>query len=49
MPVHYQQQAMHAPLCLPHGWTCGPGLPTCCSGLVCYDGNAKRGAHCVSR
>ena len=49
MPLHYQHQAMHAPSCLPHGWTCGSSLPTCCSGLMCYDGNAKRGPHCVSR
>ena len=36
-------------MCLPHIWTCGPGLPPCCPGLMCYDGNAKRGRHCVAR
>jgi hypothetical protein len=45
MPLHYQQQ----PTCLPHIWTCGPHLPPCCSGLMCYDGNAKRGRYCVAR
>ena len=37
------------PMCLPNIWTCGPGLPACCPGLMCYDGNAKRGRHCVAR
>jgi hypothetical protein len=49
MPLHYQQQVLQTPSCLPHGWTCGPNLPPCCSGLMCYDGNAKRGRHCISR
>jgi hypothetical protein len=49
MPLHYQQQLMHSPPCLPHIWTCGPGLPPCCPGLTCYEGNAKRGRHCVAR
>jgi hypothetical protein len=44
-----QQQANLQPMCLPHIWTCGPGLPPCCPGLMCYDGNAKRGRHCVAR
>ena len=39
----------HQPACLPHVWTCGPGLPPCCAGLMCYDGNAKRGRQCVAR
>ncbi len=37
------------PMCLPNIWTCGPGLPPCCPGLMCYDGNAKRGRHCLAR
>lgn len=49
MPIHYQQHAIQTPSCLPHGWTCGPSLPLCCSGLICYNGNAKRGPHCVGR
>jgi hypothetical protein len=46
-PLFGMQQ--HQPTCLPNVWTCGPGLPPCCSGLMCYDGNAKRGRHCVAR
>ncbi len=49
MPLHYQQRLVQNPLCLPHLWTCGPALPPCCHGLMCYDGNAKRGRHCVAR
>jgi hypothetical protein len=49
MPLHYEQQLVKNPPCLPHVWTCGPGLPPCCDGLMCYDGNAKRGRHCVAR
>jgi hypothetical protein len=45
LPMQQQPQ----PMCLPHIWTCGPGLPPCCAGLMCYDGNAKRGRHCVAR
>lgn len=44
-----QQQQQHQPNCLPAIWTCGPSLPPCCVGLMCYDGNAKRGRHCVAR
>lgn len=45
-----QQHQQHVqPMCLPHIWTCGPGLPPCCAGLMCYDGNAKRGRLCVAR
>jgi hypothetical protein len=35
--------------CIPNLWTCGPSLPPCCSGYMCFDGNAKRGRHCVAR
>ncbi|UJR21397.1 hypothetical protein I4U23_024487 [Adineta vaga] len=49
MPIHYQQLQIHNPTCLPQVWTCGPGLPLCCPGLMCYDGNAKRGRYCVAR
>lgn len=48
VPMHHQQPQVQ-PTCLPHVWTCGPGLPPCCAGLMCYDGNAKRGRHCVAR
>ena len=48
LPIH-QYQPQVQPTCLPHVWTCGPGLPPCCAGLMCYDGNAKRGRHCVAR
>jgi hypothetical protein len=44
-----QYQPQMQPTCLPHVWTCGPGLPPCCAGLMCYDGNAKRGRQCVAR
>lgn len=44
-----QQQPQILPICLPHIWTCGPGLPRCCPSLMCYDGNAKRGRYCVAR
>ena len=45
-----QQQARQGQLtCLPAIWTCGPGLPPCCHGFMCYDGNAKRGRHCIAR
>ncbi|CAF3334090.1 unnamed protein product [Rotaria socialis] len=44
---HYQSQ--YQPTCLPHIWTCGPGLPQCCPGLMCFDGNAKRGRYCAAR
>ena len=44
-----QYQSQIQPTCLPAVWTCGPGLPPCCDGLMCYDGNAKRGRHCVAR
>jgi hypothetical protein len=48
LPIQpYPLQAQ--PTCLPHVWTCGPGLPPCCPGLMCYDGNAKRGRQCVAR
>lgn len=48
---HQQQQQQQQPqiTCLPEIWTCGPGLPPCCRGLMCYDGNAKRGRYCVAR
>ena len=49
MPLNYHQQIVQNPVCLPQVWTCGPGLPPCCSGLMCYDGNAKRGRYCVAR
>jgi hypothetical protein len=49
MPLHHQQPLIQSPPCLPHVWTCGPDLPPCCPGLMCYDGNAKRGRHCVAR
>ena len=57
MPLNYlphqqhqqQQPYFQQPTCLPAIWTCGPNLPPCCSGLICYDGNAKRGRHCVAR
>lgn len=50
MPLyHPQQQQMQMPRCLSHGWSCGPGLTLCCEGLVCFDGNAKRGRHCAAR
>jgi hypothetical protein len=50
MPLHYQQhQPVQTPSCLPYGWTCGQGLAPCCSGLICYGGNAKRGQYCVTR
>ncbi len=49
MPLHYQQQQVQNPSCLPQIWTCGPNLPPCCPGLMCYDGNVKRGRHCVAR
>ncbi|CAF0821805.1 unnamed protein product [Rotaria sp. Silwood1] len=48
LPVQ-QYQPQLQPMCLPHIWTCGPGLPPCCPGLMCYDGNAKRGRQCVAR
>ena len=44
MPPPVQQS-----VCLPAIWTCGPHLPPCCPGLMCYDGNAKRGRQCVAR
>lgn len=44
-----QQLPQVQPICLPQIWTCGPGLPECCPGLMCYSGNAKRGRHCVAR
>ncbi|CAF1019145.1 unnamed protein product [Adineta steineri] len=47
MPLHYQQPVVQNPVCLPRIWTCGPDLPPCCPGLMCYGGNAKRGRHCV--
>ncbi|CAF0876498.1 unnamed protein product [Adineta ricciae] len=56
MPLHYQQQQQQQqqlqqqnPICLPQVWTCGLGLPPCCAGLMCYDGNAKRGRYCVAK
>jgi hypothetical protein len=49
MQQQQQQQPQGQHMCLPHIWTCGPGLPPCCQGLMCYDGNAKRGRHCVAR
>lgn len=49
MPLYYSQQLAQDPPCLPHVWTCGPGLPPCCPGLMCYDGNAKRGRQCVAK
>lgn len=48
LPIQ-QYQPQVQPTCLPHVWTCGPDLPPCCAGLMCYDGNAKRGRHCVAR
>jgi hypothetical protein len=48
LPIQ-QHQPLLPPMCLPNVWTCGPGLPPCCPGLMCYDGNAKRGRHCVAR
>ncbi|UJR28035.1 hypothetical protein I4U23_009292 [Adineta vaga] len=48
-PLMQQQLPQFQQMCLPHIWTCGPGLPPCCSGLMCYDGNAKRGRYCVAR
>lgn len=48
LPIqHYQQHQQ--PACLPHIWTCGPGLPSCCPGLMCFEGNAKRGRYCAAR
>jgi hypothetical protein len=49
MPLYYQQKSLQYPSCLPTVWTCGPGLPPCCPGLMCYDGNAKRGRYCVAK
>jgi hypothetical protein len=49
MPLHYQQRLVQNPPCLPNVWTCGPSLPPCCHGLMCYDGNAKRGRYCVAK
>jgi hypothetical protein len=46
LPIQQQQMQQ---MCLPNVWTCGPNLPPCCPGLMCYDGNAKRGRHCVAR
>ncbi|CAF0827474.1 unnamed protein product [Adineta ricciae] len=48
-PMQHQQPGQFQQMCLPHIWTCGPNLPPCCPGLMCYDGNAKRGRHCVAR
>jgi hypothetical protein len=49
-PFQFMQQHQQVqPVCLPHIWTCGQGLPPCCPGLMCYDGNAKRGRQCVAR
>ncbi|CAF0806940.1 unnamed protein product [Adineta steineri] len=48
MPIQQYAPQMQ-PMCLPNIWTCGPGLPPCCPGLMCYDGNAKRGRHCLAR
>ena len=44
-----QQLPQFQQMCSPHIWTCGPNFPPCCPGLMCYDGNAKRGRHCVAR
>ncbi|CAF2405856.1 unnamed protein product [Rotaria sp. Silwood2] len=49
LPVHYEQKLLPNPLCLPQVWTCGPNFPPCCPGLMCYDGNAKRGRYCVAK
>ena len=53
IPIQEQQQQQQARqgqlTCLPAIWTCGPGLPPCCHGFMCYDGNAKRGRHCIAR
>ena len=46
---HQLQQQVPQAMCLPNIWTCGPDLPPCCPGLMCYDGNAKRGRHCIAR
>lgn len=48
-PIYYQEPLLQNPPCLPHVWTCGPHLPPCCPGLMCYDGNAKRGRFCVAK
>jgi hypothetical protein len=45
----HENSIFQQPTCLPAMWTCGPNLPPCCAGLTCYDGNAKRGRHCVAR
>lgn len=44
-----EEKRQAPPVCLPAVWTCGPGLPECCPGLMCFAGNAKRGHHCVAR
>jgi hypothetical protein len=49
LPLYYSEQSLQKPSCLPHIWTCGPDLPPCCPGLMCYDGNAKRGRQCVTK
>ncbi|CAF0958790.1 unnamed protein product [Rotaria sordida] len=46
---YYEQKPLQNPRCLPQVWTCGANLPPCCPGLMCYDGNAKRGRFCVAR
>lgn len=46
---HPQQPSRENQLCLPTIWTCGPDLPPCCPGLICYNGNAKRGRYCIAR
>lgn len=48
-PPFYEQKYFENPICLPHVWTCGPNLPPCCPGLMCYGGNAKRGRYCVAK
>ncbi|CAF0891425.1 unnamed protein product [Rotaria sp. Silwood1] len=49
LPSYYEEKPLQKPLCLPHIWSCGPHLPPCCPGLMCYDGNAKRGRYCVAK
>jgi len=49
MPIDHQQQLVQNLPCVPQIWTCGPGLPDCCPGLMCFEGNAKRGRHCVAK